>query len=188
MKKFLIIVIIIAAFVGGYYGVKYIMSMSDDSTTEPPSTETVAPAEKEFSLGYGFSITLDDSFSRQSTGNVKQYGISNSTIAFIATRDSFEELEAAGYNNISEMDYAQLCINNTGKNLFLRQDTTNNWYYFEYSAVVDGKSYKYYSMVVKGESAYWLCQFAAYEESYDDNVENFKSWLKTIEINDAEYV
>ena len=186
MKKFLIFLIVVVCFTGGFFAAKYIIENAN-SDPETPETEVVALEAKDFTLGYGFKITLDDSFSKKSTGNTKQYAIANDSVAFIATRDSFEDLASAGYNNISEMYYAQLCINNSGKNVIGRRDETNNWYYFEYTSVVDGRSYKYYSMVKKGQSAYWLCQFSAYEDVYDDKVENFKSWLKTIEINDAQY-
>lgn len=138
--------------------------------------------EKEFSHESGVSVTLTTDFEEYQASGF-DYALTSSSVMFIAKKETFDVIESAGYDtNMSLNDYAELCVTNNLLSSTVEVDEESGLTYFVYNKSVQGDKYSYVAFVFKGTDAFWLCQFACLEQSYDNQESKIFDWATTIEV------
>lgn len=136
------------------------------------------PSPKDFSKD-GMTITLTDAFSENTMGGYTVCYDSRDVAVFVL-KESFSLFAEAGITTLEE--YAELvhsanALRSPGE-ITLRDGLTTMEYSFHNDA--EGKTYKYFSVMLKGPDAFWLVQFACVDAAYDSKLESFVEWAKSV--------
>jgi hypothetical protein len=135
------------------------------------------PEAKDFSKA-GMTITLTDEFYEK---EMRSYTVcyDSTNIAVFALKEEFTLLQ--GLENYSLSDYCKLVINNNGKDCSVQEDNDLTYFVLDYTA--NGKNYKYFCPVFKGTDAFWLVQFSCVSDDYDEYLDDFIKWAKSIKFS-----
>lgn len=129
--------------------------------------------DKTFEVG-DLKITLTDQFvEKEIVGQTAMFQSTNVLVTVL-----MEEKSLIG-NGVSLERYAELVCNVNGlkdSEIELNGDRAE----FTYEKTVSGKDYKYFAKCYKTDEAYWLVQFACFEDSADKYVDNIEKWADTV--------
>ena len=134
---------------------------------------------KEFSKA-GMTITLTDAFQEKELAAYAAYYESKTALVFVVKED-FSVFEQAGIpTDISLQEYAKIVAeaNNSDWNIKEKDGFTC----FEFDENKNGKDYSYFAVVLRGNDAYWLIQFACETKNYSHFSEDFMKWAKSVKV------
>ena len=133
---------------------------------------------KEFSCE-GMTITLTDDFSEKSyEGYTTCY--SSDDVAVFILKESFSL--APGVSELTLDQYAQAVYEaNSSKSPDpIKKESGLTIMEHSFFNEEEEKTYGYCSVMFKGEDAFWLIQFACYEDDYDEKKPQFIDWAKSV--------
>lgn len=136
-------------------------------------------SEKTYSFD-NFSVTLPNDFS-EVTDYGYDYYLQNSDCIIAVTKETFNSLSDTGLTSESStMDYANAII--LANNINAEPSLGNNSNaFFEYDASGgDGIDYHYYTAIIKGSDAFWICRFACLQENAAEMNPLFREWTDKI--------
>lgn len=137
---------------------------------------------KEFSKD-GFHITLTEDFYEKEIISFTHYYESSSAIV-TALKEDFTNLELIGLDKDSTLEeYAEAVATANGSSYDFKMNNAQNYLYFTYNATVSGKKYYYYGVIKKSDDAFWLINFACFDDEKDDYQPKFEKWAATIKID-----
>lgn len=136
-------------------------------------------APKTFSEN-GMQITLTGAFDE---AEIDGYtcSFSSNKVAVFMLKESF-----ADYPEISTLtleEYAELLIEVNEIDADLKKTDGLLWFEYDYVNPQNQKEYRYYSVALKGNNAFWFVQFACLEKNFDDLRPKLVEWAKSIELN-----
>ena len=124
----------------------------------------------------GMTIVLNEGFTPTGVEDAV-ICYSSSDVNITTYKDSFEGNPDAKIMSVA--DYANALIKDA--NITADVKTKDGVTYFEYQKEgTDGKLYKYYVSVYKTETAFWNVEMRTYENVYNDHVESFETWAKSV--------
>ncbi len=137
------------------------------------------PNPKNFSTTK-ITVTLDDSFEQYKSDTYELY-VKSEDVGFSAREETSQELELAGYELISLVDYANEILSlNGSKDIKLQQ--RDDYYYFITTQTVNGAKYTYIHCMFEGNDAFWVCQFVFKSKDHKRLAEDVFSWADSIVI------
>ena len=130
-----------------------------------------------------FSIKMESGFFEKDLISVTYYYESKTSI-LTALKEDFSTLEAAGVTKDSTNEDYLNCIIAVNKfeDSGVKTDKKNNIKYIEYDKTISGRDFYYVAVAVKGEDAFWLCNFACEKDQQSKFKDKFLKWAKTIEV------
>lgn len=135
-------------------------------------------SEKTFSKD-GMSITLTDAFKE---ADVDGYTVcyDSKNVAVFILKEEFSLLEGA--ENLKLDEYIELLRQSNSDKNAGEAVTSDGLTYFEYTFLNEEENvtYKYFTTAIKSEDAFWMVQFSAKEDSYDEQKANFITWAKSV--------
>lgn len=132
---------------------------------------------KDFSAA-GMTITLTEEFSESNVVSQTAVYQSQKVIVTVLKEEKSLFAQAGVSSDMSLRDYAQMVI--TANALDEEVYETDGLVCFDYDKEANGKELNYFASVYKGADAYWLVQFCAEEDDYDDMLDEFKKWAKSV--------
>lgn len=138
----------------------------------------VPEAESKDFTAAGVTITLTEEFTEQS--NNQQTAVWASTTEIVSViKEDFEMLQTAGLSiDMPITEYAQLVIDNNQLTATVNEDGDTAYFTFELERV--GKMMRYYAVTYRTDDAFWLIQFGAEADTFDEHMINFKTYVKSI--------
>lgn len=138
-----------------------------------------SPNPKNFSTTK-ITITLDDSFEQYKSDNFELY-IKSEDVGFSAKEETEQELELAGYEILSLVDYANEILElNGSKDIKLIQ--RDDYYYFVTTQTANGAKYSYIHCMFEGDNSFWVCQFVFKSKDHKRLAEDVFNWADSIVI------
>lgn len=128
----------------------------------------------------GMSITLPNEFEEvHGTDFTAAYGTED--VAVFALQEKFSLLE--DFESYSLREYANMV--KIANNISSSVKTAYGLTYFEYESTNPGTSdtFHYYAFVYKANDSFWLIQFAASDDVYEDYTEEIFDWAKSVEFD-----
>ena len=135
---------------------------------------------KEFTSS-GMTITLTDAF-REITKERFTVCFDSSEVAVFGTRENFSA--QGGFADISLQEYATMVYNNNatkGPGDITEIDGLTTIEY-QFLNEQENVTYCYFLSMYRGESAFWLIQFACREADYEAYRPYFIEWAKTVDV------
>lgn len=137
------------------------------------------PNPKNFSTTK-ITITLDDTFEQYKSDSFELY-IKSEDVGFSAREETSQELELAGYEIISLVDYAnEILALNGSKDIKLQQ--RDDYYYFVTTQTSNGAKYSYIHCMFEGDNSFWVCQFVFKSKDHKRLAEDVFTWADSIVI------
>lgn len=127
----------------------------------------------------GMTITLNSRYSElQQEGYTVAYGATDSVV--LVLKETYDSLSAASLDKNSTLtEYANVVIkNNSLTNVSV--ETKDGLTCFQYDSEVDGKTYSYLAAVYKSTDAFWMIQFSAEKDNYDEKESDFITFAKSV--------
>ncbi len=133
---------------------------------------------KNFSKG-GMTITLTNEFEETNIENFTASYISDDVI-ILALKEEF--VLAEGLDALSLNDYAETIIEfNAIDSSKIKKDDDLTYFEYVFKNTETNQTFKYYSYVFKTHDAFWLIQFATFEDTHQKYEVQIKEWAKSIE-------
>ncbi len=138
-------------------------------------------AEPKTFTSKGVQLTLTDAFEPYDASGF-DFAYASERVMVVATEDTKNDLTQLGFSTSDQTtaaDYLNFVIkqNQMEGVTPLQKDGLD---YINYTADVDGTTFKYFSVVLRQGTTFWFIQFACREKEYDKNEETFVSWAKAI--------
>ena len=131
----------------------------------------------------GFSITMDKGFIEKDYITFTYYFESTDSVV-TTLKEEYELLAQIGLTqDTSNEEYLEfvLMVNELEDNEILT-DKNSGIKYIEYQKTVSGKDFYYLAVSVKGEDAFWFCNFACENKNKSKFKDKFLKWADTIEV------
>ncbi len=166
-----IIVLIIAGIIGFLFG--FLNTFDFDNFTDPvPETYTIEDMQ----------ITLTDKFEETFfEGYTAVYD--SKDVAVFMIKEEFELFDDFDFYTVNE--YGNLVLETNGFDSSVQLETYDGLTYFEYEAQNDeNDTYTYFAVLYKGTDAFWVVEFVALTENYEEYRETFIEWAKSVEFSE----
>lgn len=126
----------------------------------------------------GMQITLTDDFRKtEAEGQTVVYD--SAKAAVFALKEAFDTIEDA--KSLTLREYAELVTeaNDRSPDSIQTQDGLT-WFEYEFYHREKGTTYHYFAYVYKADDAFWLIQFAVYEDNVAELREEITDWAKSV--------
>ncbi len=125
------------------------------------------------------SIVLTDDFVRDDSVNETQDAVfvSNNAIVCVLS-ESFNQLGVD--DSFTGDDYAEIVLaTNQLNSAVMHKD---QFTYFIFEVTIDGDDYKYLAVVLKGDDAFYMLQFASLSSEFESMLEDFWVYADSVEL------
>ena len=136
-------------------------------------------AEPKTFLEQDMQITLTDKFEKQESTGDFDYIYQSRTVVVQVFRESFTE--GIGMEEWSTEEYAEAMIEVNEFDCEVR--TESGFVCFDRSKSVSGKDYRYFSVILKGDDAFYYVEFICVEKNFEDYKSDFIEWAKSVKLN-----
>lgn len=129
----------------------------------------------------GMTITLTDDFIEKDSDTQTAFYQADRYIV-MALKEGFSAYRAAGITEESTAaEYGAMMISTSA--ITSEIETIDNLTCFTYEKQQSGKNFTYFASVYKGTDAFWLIQFACETDNYEDSVDQFITWAKSVVVS-----
>ncbi|NMD44505.1 MAG: hypothetical protein GYA88_03660 [Clostridiales bacterium] len=157
-------------------------SVKPAESTKAPESPKVPDNSKVFSNS-GMNITLTNEFEEfEYEGYTVCYA--SEEVAVFALKEAFADYEGLKDYTLEEYGEVILEVNKAHSPLEVRDiDGIKNITY-TFNNPDTGDTYKYFTVLYKVSDAFWMVQFATFEEEYPKHEEQFIDWAKMISFSE----
>lgn len=163
------IVLIVAIVVGYLLGSLIVQFLLSNAFAAKPKTF----------LEQDMQITLTDQFEEKDATGDFDYLYQSRTVVVQVFRENFAE--GFGMEEWSTEKYAEVMVEVNEFDCEVR--TESGFVCFDRSKSVSGKDYRYFSVILKGDDAFYYVEFICVESNFEDYRSDFIEWAKTIKLN-----
>ncbi len=147
-------------------------------STKVPATPKLPDNSKVFSIA-GMNISLTKDFVELEQEGYTAFLASNE-VAVLALKEAFADYEGLEDYTLEEYTKAVMEVNKDySPSDIIETDGVKNFTYSFHNSET-GETYRYFTVAYKTSDAFWLVQFAAFEDDYPKFEKQFVEWAKMI--------